>query len=65
MYEEGVEALFWSGAEECAATCLQALADEPRRARIAQAGHDRFKRDDHRNEAVMRSLLEAVEELVE
>lgn len=65
MYEEGVEALFWSSAEECAATCLQALADEPRRARIAQAGHERFKCDDHRNEAVMRSLLEAVEELVE
>ena len=65
MYEEGVEALFWSGAEECAAACQNALSDEPRRARIAHAGHERFKRDNHRNEAVMRALLEAVEELVE
>ena len=65
MYEEGVEALFWGDAEECATTCLHALADESRRARIAQAGRERFLRDDHRNEAVMRSLLEAVEELVE
>lgn len=63
MYEEGVEALFWSNADECAATCLQALADEPRRARIAQAGHQRFIASDHRNEVVMRSLLEAVEEV--
>lgn len=63
MYEEGVEALFWSSAEECASICLQALADEPRRARIAQAGHQRFLASDHRNEVVMRSLLEAVEEV--
>lgn len=63
MYEEGKEALFWSSAEECASTCLQALTDEPRRARIAQAGHERYLASGHRNEVVMRALLEAVEEL--
>jgi spore maturation protein CgeB len=61
MYDEGEEALFWSNAEECAAMCRQALADEPRRTRVAEAGHRRFKRNDHRNETVMRSLLEATE----
>lgn len=65
LYEEGVEALFWNDAEECAATCFHALADEPRRARIAKAGRERYQRDNHRNEAVMQSLLDAVEELVE
>lgn len=63
MYEEGVEALFWANAEECAATCLNALADEPRRARIALAGHRRYLASGHRNEVVMRSVLEAVEEV--
>lgn len=61
MYTEGEEALFWSGAEECAAVCRAALADEDRRARIAQAGQQRHHRNGHRNEAVMRSLIEAVE----
>lgn len=63
LYEEGVEAVFWSDADECATACLQLLADEPRRARIAQAGHQRYLASGHRNEVVMRSLLEAVEEV--
>jgi spore maturation protein CgeB len=61
MYAEGKEALFWSGAEECAAVCKRVLADEPQRAHIAQAGHRRHMASDHRNEAVMRFLLEAAE----
>lgn len=61
MYAEGEEALFWSGAEECAAVCRAALDDEDRRARIALAGQQRHHRNGHRNEAVMRSLIEAVE----
>jgi spore maturation protein CgeB len=61
MYAEGKEALFWNGAEECAAVCMQVLADEPRRASMARAGHERFKRDNHCNEKLMRSLLEAME----
>jgi hypothetical protein len=59
LYDEGSEALFWRDADECAQVCLAVLADEPRRARIAAAGHQRYLRDGHRNEAVMRRLLQA------
>lgn len=61
LYAEGEEALYWGDAEECAAACQQALNDENRRARIARAGHDRFLRNDHRNEVVMRSLMHEAE----
>jgi spore maturation protein CgeB len=58
LYREGQEALFWRDAQECAAVCAAALADETRRARIAQAGFERFRRDGHRNELVMLRILE-------
>ncbi len=59
MYQEGAEALFWDGAAECAAVCLAALADDDRRARIARAGQQRFRRDGHRNERVMQRIVDA------
>ncbi len=57
MYEEGTEALFWSDAAECAAVCMQALADEPRRRRIAAAGQARNIANRIRNENVMSEIL--------
>ncbi len=63
MYTEGEEALFWSGAEECAAVCREALADEDRRQRIALAGQRRHQLGPHRNQTLMRSLLAAVDQL--
>lgn len=63
LYAEGEEALFWSNAESCAAACRLALSNETWRARIARAGHERFWREGHRNEAVMRSLVAAAQEM--
>jgi len=60
MYVEGEEALFWSDAEECAAVCLRMLRDEARRRDIAAAGHARHLRNGHRNEVVMRTIVEHV-----
>lgn len=58
MYEDGKEALFWSTAEECAATCRKVLADEPLRRHIAAAGHARSMRNGNSNENVMRTIIE-------
>ncbi|HLW25830.1 MAG TPA: glycosyltransferase [Steroidobacteraceae bacterium] len=57
LYVEGLEALFWSDAQECARVCLEALADEPRRRRIAAAGQARSRANAHYNENVMRAIL--------
>jgi hypothetical protein len=58
MYVEGKEALFWADAEECAAVCLRMLKDDSRRREIAAAGHARLLRDGHRNQVVMRTIVE-------
>ena len=58
LYREGEEALFWRDAQECAGVCADILADEPRRARIAEAGRARFLRDGHRNEVVMARIVQ-------
>ena len=59
MYVEGKEALFWQDADECAAACKFALADEARRQAIADAGHQRVKKNGHYNEMVLSSILAA------
>lgn len=61
MYEEGHEALFWSDVAECADVCRMALQDEALRQSIADAGHQRYLLDGNRNQAVMRSIVEAAE----
>jgi hypothetical protein len=61
MYEEGHEALFWSDVAECADACRMALQDEALRQSIADAGHQRYLLDGNRNQAVMRSIVEAAE----
>jgi spore maturation protein CgeB len=58
LYVEGEQALFWSDAAECAAVCRAILQDEPRRERIAAAGHERSVHNGHRNEIVMRAIVE-------
>ena len=58
LYVEGEEALFWSGLEECAAVCLDVLGDEPRRLRIAAAGHARVVSHGYYNQNVMKSLVD-------
>lgn len=59
MYSEGQEALFWKDAEECAAMCSFALADESRRQTIAEAGQQRIKSNGHYNEIVLANILVA------
>jgi spore maturation protein CgeB len=57
MYEEGREALFWETAEECAAMCRQALADEGARQQMAQAGRRRLIANGHYNEPILAVIL--------
>lgn len=59
MYREGVEALFWSDARECAAVCKAALADDALRDSIAQAGHARLRENGHYNETILAQILDA------
>jgi spore maturation protein CgeB len=60
MYVEGVEALFWSDAEECAAACRWALGNEEERRKIAAAGQMRNIANQIRNENVMSEILAGV-----
>ncbi len=57
MYAEGHEALFWQDADECAAMCSAALADEARRQAIAKAGHLRLKQNGHYNQMILATAL--------
>lgn len=59
MYSEGEEALFWKDAEECAAMCKYALADEDRRQSLADAGRRRVRLNGHYNETITASILAA------
>jgi hypothetical protein len=58
MYAEGREALFWKDAEECAAVCSTALADEARRKTIVKAGHYRIKQNEHYNMHIMKNIID-------
>jgi hypothetical protein len=56
LYEDGVEAVFWRDADECADRCLELLADPARIRRIAEAGYRRV----HLNKAFNEPMLSAV-----
>jgi spore maturation protein CgeB len=60
MYEEGIEAVFWSTVAECATLCKQLLNDEPRRAELARCGHERALRNNLFNEQILLSILDAL-----
>ena len=60
MYREGVEAVFWSDAAECARQCQALLQDEARREQIRAAGQQRVQQLQTGNEAVCRQILEGV-----
>lgn len=59
LYEEGVEAVFWSDAEECAAQCHRLLADDALREGIAARGHERALLNNLFNEPLMAGILKA------
>jgi len=61
MYQEGVEAVFWSDAAECARVCKQLLSDESLRENIRTAGMRRVRsmktgNEDVSNEIIMAAL---------
>jgi len=60
LYEEGVEAVFWSDVNECADLCVELLQDEPRRQRIAAAGQERCRKNGNYNEPFLRSMIQMV-----
>lgn len=57
LYCEGEEAVFWSDAEECAQMCRDLLADDARRQKIAQRGHQRCLANQHYNQTMMAGLI--------
>jgi spore maturation protein CgeB len=58
MYQEGVEALFWKDASECAEMCKFALKNETKRQAIAQAGRERLRLNGHYNEPTSQQIIE-------
>lgn len=60
MYQEGVEAVFWSDAAECARQCQALLQNDELREQIRAAGQQRVKQLQTGNEDVCRRILKAV-----
>lgn len=61
MYQEGVEAVFWSDATECADWCKELLANDELRERIRLAGMQKVRQLGAGNEDVCRKILQAVD----
>jgi spore maturation protein CgeB len=57
MYQDGVEAVFWSSVEECILKCRDLLTDETRRAQIRLAGKKRICDLGLGNETICRRIL--------
>lgn len=57
LYDDGVEAVFWSTPEECAAACRRLLSDDAYRASVARRGRERLLRNGHYNEKVLSAIL--------
>jgi spore maturation protein CgeB len=58
MYQEGVEAVFWSDAIECARVCNELLANDSLRESIRLAGMKRVRLLGVGNEATCETILE-------
>ncbi len=57
LYRDGIDALFWRDASQCADQCLDLLTQPERITQIARAGRERYLQQPHRNEAVMQAIL--------
>lgn len=57
LYKEGVEAVFWDDAEECAEQCKALLADPERLAAMAEAGRRRVYENKTLNEPILTQIL--------
>jgi spore maturation protein CgeB len=60
LYCEGVEAVFWQDAEECAKVCWQLLKNPDRTQEIAWRGHQRCLVNNRYNEPLLLSILSEV-----
>lgn len=56
-YREGVEAIYWSDARECAEQCRRLLNDDALVAAIKRNGHERYVQGKHKNEPVLELIL--------
>lgn len=56
-FEDGVEAVFWDGVEECIGHCRRLLKNDALREEIKQKGHKRWLESPFKNESVLRSIL--------
>ena len=65
LYDENVEAVFWSDANECAEKCRHLLADETWRNQVARKGQIRAKRNATTNELVMNEIICRVRNLMQ
>lgn len=63
LYADGVEAVFWSSAEECVLRCRELLADEPRRRAMAEAARQRVMAWRLSNDEVMAAILRVTQGL--
>lgn len=59
MYEDGEEAVFWDGPDECADLCLSLLAQPKRIKQIAAAGLARVRKDGNFNEKLLTKIIDA------
>ena len=57
MYADGVEALLWDSAEECAARCHASLADPAGRRQIAENGRRRVEQLRLANDDIAAAVL--------
>jgi len=60
LYDEDIEAVFWSDVDECADKCKRLLTDETWRAGVARNGRLRAIRNGNSNETVMRQIISRV-----
>ena len=57
FYRDSEEAVFWHDSAECAAVCLELLADEVRRKAVAARGRQRFRENAYTSEHLIRSAI--------
>lgn len=64
-FEEDVEAVFFTGIEECVAKIRRYLPDEAARDRIAAAGHARAERDGYHNDRQVALIADRAESIID
>jgi len=63
MYKEGIEAVFWKDADECADICRELLNNPERRKEIAKYGHERCMKNNYFSEPTLRKIIDTALEL--